>query len=1097
MASIPAWLRDLLSWRPSILDLSVVAGVLLALTAMAFGLRRRRDRTGAGMKARPDGAPPPTGSSDQRGQDEEAGAPARAASPRKARVFISYSRRDADFTRRLAQALALRGYLADFDQAATDPTNIETGISADDEWWRRLQEMIATAETMVFVVSPESASSHVCDEEIAYARALGKRVIPLMRHPIDFQKAPPRLAALNVKLSFVDDATFEPALEELTRALDTDVAWHRDGAHYMGLAAKWEGSGRLETQLLSAGAVALADAWAARRPAAAPPPGGLLIEFLDESRHKTRNDRERLLTITGRAFVRPAEQATLDGRFDVALRLAAAGALLGDDLDMRLVPERIRAVLAAGFQGQLRSVFSETDRLLAVDANADRVALGGENGLIRICDALTRRELARLQTPSPNVKTVLFSADGARLLSVGETGAIIWDLEAGGRVSPEIALGEDLEDIALTPDGASLIAISVERARVWSADGREIASLAFGRRTGAVHLSEDRRRMAWALEEGNVALSNLDGDASISLEGHKAPALSLALSPDGALLASVTDENLVRIWDAASGRLVSTLPHGQERPVSKCVFSPNGRSVLLVTGVDCHVWDVAGEARLAELHGHTESVADAAFDRQGARIVTAGHDYTARLWDAADGRQLRALCGHENWLVRASFSQDGRRVVTTTWEHMTRLWDASVTLQLAAFRHDHVVQQVALSPDGQRVAVAAHEPAARVWDIEGARQVGSFPLGGGGVRAVAFCPAGTRLVVAGFDTSVRIFDLTGGHEPGELRGHEGAVSAAAFSPDGTSVLTLCASLAHLWSAQDSTERLVLRGHEDEIGSGAFSPDGLFIVTASADRSARLWDARDGRELFRMQHQGEVLSAVFSPDGARILTMSSDRVAQVWMLDGRSAVRAWRQGDVTSACFSPDGQRVLTGSYDSTASQWRAEDGERVMLPGFHDALRGHKGAVSGAAYSFDGERILTWSEDGSVRLWDAASGRAIAIVCEGCSRLRHAMFTPDGERVVTAEGQGTVRVWDVARTAALCGDVAEALAASLTNGRGVRLRAEETDLLLKSVLDEDKDLCAALTRRLAELDPDAPARVAARDLVLNRPLHHRCYRPAT
>ncbi|RTL71483.1 MAG: hypothetical protein EKK41_09765 [Hyphomicrobiales bacterium] len=57
----------------------------------------------------------------------------------KLKVFLSYSRKDADFTRRLANALQHQGYTADFDQAAYDPDNVETGIAAEDEWWQRLQ----------------------------------------------------------------------------------------------------------------------------------------------------------------------------------------------------------------------------------------------------------------------------------------------------------------------------------------------------------------------------------------------------------------------------------------------------------------------------------------------------------------------------------------------------------------------------------------------------------------------------------------------------------------------------------------------------------------------------------------------------------------------------------------------------------------------------------------------------------------------------------------------------------------------------------------------------------------------------------------------
>jgi hypothetical protein len=68
---------------------------------------------------------------------------------RKLRVFLSYSRKDSDFIVKLAPALEARGYLADFDLSTHDAANVATGISAEDEWWKRLQEMIQAADVMV------------------------------------------------------------------------------------------------------------------------------------------------------------------------------------------------------------------------------------------------------------------------------------------------------------------------------------------------------------------------------------------------------------------------------------------------------------------------------------------------------------------------------------------------------------------------------------------------------------------------------------------------------------------------------------------------------------------------------------------------------------------------------------------------------------------------------------------------------------------------------------------------------------------------------------------------------------------------------------
>jgi hypothetical protein len=203
----------------------------------------------------------------------------------RARVFVSYSRKDQPFVERLAASLEERGFSMDWDQAKADPTNVSMGIAAEDEWWIRLQELIAAADAMVFVVSPDSARSNVCDEEIAYARALGKRVIAILYRSIDFDKAPPRLGALNVKISFVEEAdVYDESLDELERALALDVGWIRESTRLTQAAHRWSAAQRDSDLLLQGSELGAVEKWMARRPASAPDLSSLVLDFIEASR---------------------------------------------------------------------------------------------------------------------------------------------------------------------------------------------------------------------------------------------------------------------------------------------------------------------------------------------------------------------------------------------------------------------------------------------------------------------------------------------------------------------------------------------------------------------------------------------------------------------------------------------------------------------------------------------------------------------------------------------------------------------------------------------------------------------------------------------
>ena len=131
---------------------------------------------------------------------------------------------------------------------------------------------------------------------------------------------------------------------------------------------------------------------------------------------------------------------------------------------------------------------------------------------------------------------------------------------------------------------------------------------------------------------------------------------------------------------------------------------------------------LAGAAQLSplfrELKGHDAPVTSAAFSADGARIVTASNDRTARVWDAGSGEMLRELKGHGGAVTSAAFSADGARIVTASGDRTARVWDAGSGEMLRELKGDGgVVSSAAFSADGARIVSASGDRAARVWDV--------------------------------------------------------------------------------------------------------------------------------------------------------------------------------------------------------------------------------------------------------------------------------------------------------------------------------------------------------------------------------------------
>ena len=81
----------------------------------------------------------------------------------KAKISISYSRRDLAFVDRLEAALKARGFEPLIDRAE---------IYAFEDWWKRIEGLIAKADTIIFTLSPDAIASEICTKEVAYAVSL-------------------------------------------------------------------------------------------------------------------------------------------------------------------------------------------------------------------------------------------------------------------------------------------------------------------------------------------------------------------------------------------------------------------------------------------------------------------------------------------------------------------------------------------------------------------------------------------------------------------------------------------------------------------------------------------------------------------------------------------------------------------------------------------------------------------------------------------------------------------------------------------------------------------------------------------------------------
>lgn len=755
-----------------------------------------------------------------------------------------------------------------------DRSSFGAGSSLNDA----LRSTLDNSATLVVVCSPASAQSKYVDDEINYFKASGRadRVFALIvagepREGSPNDCFPPSLRHV-VGTSAGDRGTILPSLDEPIAA---DARAEGDGHDkaFLKLVA-----GLLGVDLTAleekTNAILARDARRARLTRdvfavlAAVAVGASVAAY-----YKAREAGR----MTSQTLAYTAQVALDQGYDDRALKIAMAANQSDwlNPVSSDAVIELGRAIQLSRLQARLPNGGPVND--VAMTSDARRVVVASSDGSIRVWSKgrdgnWSTRELNTVEDPGEATHVAMAPRGGWFVAGYQRGQVVLWRPEAGGKWTPIPLPGHTgaITSIGFASSGNHFVTASEdETARVWLPDKGTWRSAVLAGHTGAVNhaifspasddvvltTSLDGKARLWARDKsGNWTTSAV-------LEGSTRPVSDAAFFPDGAKIATVSQDGTIRIWSRSAGLPGSTATwtamapiSGGNGPISSIDVSPDGRHlvetsvnrtaiiwVFIEKGEEIGINQKTGEA-IHATDDHWEKLATlpheatlyAARFCPGLRtgkirqpftcVATIGADGVAAIWrDVGSERwQVTMLRGHASDVMSLTMPKGSRFFATAGWDGQAMVWD--------------------FKPDG----LFATKPIAASLSLDESLAPASCSEGSGMPQIEPPHVLACVNIGGSHETEVKYRGAQGTERTAALREAPSSIASAAISEARDQIVTHGdGGEIALWSEQSDHTWTYLTVAQDvrpyiDVG---FSEDGSSIIARSYREPVVAWDIR--------------------------------------------------------------------------------------------------------------------------------------------------------------------------------------------------------------------------------------------------------------
>ncbi|MDQ3802657.1 MAG: hypothetical protein M3416_02220 [Acidobacteriota bacterium] len=525
----------------------------------------------------------------------------------------------------------------------------------------------------------------------------------------------------------------------------------------------------------------------------------------------------------------------------------------------------------------------------------------------------------------------------------------------------------------------------------------------------SVAVSPDGNLLAAATGDGRVTLRGLTGEARMTLEGgvdeegRSSPVLSMAFSADGKTLATGSRGGSIKLWATDTEGAPKLEKACRRGGGSSVAFIPNSDEATLAFG--CASGEVtlvniaSGDSRALIRSDQNSPIAAIAFSPDKRTLAVGGEDGVVELWELPQ----------------------------TIWKTNQPLKATPVVIDPTK---NIPIKSLAFNSDGQTLAVGREDSNIVLLDMAQRQRLVPLTGHGGEVLSVMFSGNDQLLASGSWDGSVILWDMRMLSDQNTRRDLRAAAfsnfSTTENSPDATDLDARgeLIKAAKNGSAGKVLLKQRLSGHADVVSSVAFLPDSKRFVSGGRDGVVKLWEVKEVQEpngLATLRgYQNTIRSVAFPKRGAAWLaTGDKDGVVKLWDLThnqsggspgGTKALP--HGGDVSSVAFSDDGKMLGSGGSGGVVKLWDVPTGELRATLLDPD---GDRSDVLAVAFSPDGNILASGNRNKIVRLWDVKTGKKLTDLIGPDGAVLSVAFSPlrDSRLLAAGSADNKIYLWDV------------------------------------------------------------------------------------